>query len=232
MWMWRRKLWRRLKMNLEVKMNFQVFLKVPVSATCSTEAVLCFCVIVKPSVLWHCRFGVRKSIQSVKIEWWGAVVVIVWSEVQIVCIWSSWCHFIPKPHHLLPHFNPEWLLPLWYWLTQVVSFCRLCMCVMFTYQIVAKHLSSKLVFHVLKLSQRTAVFYQIGYWSVHWKWDLLLQVVVGLRKFLTGLLLLAIYCLKFRSVFSCGWPSDQLKSTIIFTLLITVAVATIYLNNI
>ena len=39
------------------------------------------------------------------------------------------------------------------------------MCVMFTYQIVAKHLSSKLVFHVLKLSQRTAVLYQIGYWS-------------------------------------------------------------------
>jgi len=32
----------------------------------------------------------------------------VWSEVQIVCIWSSWCHCIPKPHHLLPHLNPDW----------------------------------------------------------------------------------------------------------------------------
>ena len=32
----------------------------------------------------------------------------VWSEVQIVCIWSSWCHCIPKPHHLLPYSNPEW----------------------------------------------------------------------------------------------------------------------------
>ena len=31
----------------------------------------------------------------------------VWSEVQIVCIWSSWCHFIPKPHHLLPHLTPD-----------------------------------------------------------------------------------------------------------------------------
>ena len=30
------------------------------------------------------------------------------SEVQIVCIWSSWCHCIPKPHHLLPHLNPDW----------------------------------------------------------------------------------------------------------------------------
>ena len=29
----------------------------------------------------------------------------VWSEVQIVCIWSSWCHCFPKPHHLLPHLN-------------------------------------------------------------------------------------------------------------------------------
>jgi len=32
----------------------------------------------------------------------------VWSEVQIVCMWSSWCHCIPKPHRLLPHSNPDW----------------------------------------------------------------------------------------------------------------------------
>ena len=43
----------------------------------------------------------------------------VWSEVQIVCIWSSWCHCIPKPHHLLPHLN-RLVLPFWYRLTQVV----------------------------------------------------------------------------------------------------------------
>jgi len=30
----------------------------------------------------------------------------VWSEVQIVCIWSSWSHCIHKPHHHLPHLNP------------------------------------------------------------------------------------------------------------------------------
>ena len=42
----------------------------------------------------------------------------VWSEVQIVC---SWCHCIPQPHHLLSHFNPDWLvLSFWYQLTQVV----------------------------------------------------------------------------------------------------------------
>ena len=26
----------------------------------------------------------------------------------IVCIWSSWCHCIPKPHYLLPHLHPDW----------------------------------------------------------------------------------------------------------------------------
>jgi len=32
----------------------------------------------------------------------------VWSELQIVCIWSRWCHCHPKPHLLLPHLNPDW----------------------------------------------------------------------------------------------------------------------------
>ena len=45
-----------------------------------------------PSVLWHCWLGVRKSIRPIKIEWWGAGVVSIRSEVQMLCIWSSWCH--------------------------------------------------------------------------------------------------------------------------------------------
>ena len=71
------------------------------------------------SVLWHCWLGVSKVIWPVKIEWWG-VVISVWSEVQIVCI-SSWCHCIPKPHHLLPHSNSDWFylsgtgLPRLFW---------------------------------------------------------------------------------------------------------------------
>jgi len=32
----------------------------------------------------------------------------VWSEVQIVCMWFSWCQCIPKPPCLLPHLNPDW----------------------------------------------------------------------------------------------------------------------------
>jgi len=42
----------------------------------------------------------------------------VWSKVQIVCMWSSWCQCIPKPRHLLPHLNPDWFF--WYRLIQVV----------------------------------------------------------------------------------------------------------------
>ena len=36
------------------------------------------------------------------------VLLSAWSEVQIVCILSSRCHCILKPHHFLPHFNPDW----------------------------------------------------------------------------------------------------------------------------
>jgi len=43
-----------------------------------------------PSVLWHCWLGIRKSIQPAKkfsdeVLMW----LSVWSEVQILCIWSS-----------------------------------------------------------------------------------------------------------------------------------------------
>jgi len=42
--------------------------------------------------------GVTKSIRPVNTEWCGAGVVIClepWSEVQMTCIWSSWCHCHP-----------------------------------------------------------------------------------------------------------------------------------------
>ena len=45
---------------------------------------------------------------SIFIEWASdGVWSSVWSEVQIVCIMSSWCHCIPKAHNLLPHLNPD-----------------------------------------------------------------------------------------------------------------------------
>jgi len=61
-----------------------------------------------PAVLWHCWLGVRKSIRLYKLS----DEVLLWlsarSEVQIVCIWSSWRHCFPKRHRLLPHLNPDW----------------------------------------------------------------------------------------------------------------------------
>jgi len=52
------------------------------------------------SVLWHCWLGIRKSIRSVKnwvmrYGYWVWVWLSVWSEVQMLCIWSSWCHCHP-----------------------------------------------------------------------------------------------------------------------------------------
>ena len=60
--------------------------------------------------------GVRKSIQSTKIEWWGVGIVI--------CLeWGADCladaTAIPKPHHLFPYKNFR-IGFFWQWLTQVV----------------------------------------------------------------------------------------------------------------
>jgi len=38
----------------------------------------------------------------------------VWSEVQIVCIWSSWCHCQPKTPSSLASFNFRLILPFWH----------------------------------------------------------------------------------------------------------------------
>ena len=44
----------------------------------------------------------------------------VWIEVQIVCIWSSWCHCHPKTPSSLTFFKSRPVLPFWYQLTEVV----------------------------------------------------------------------------------------------------------------
>jgi len=48
----------------------------PLSWWFDTDYVLSSLNIYLPSVLWHCWFGVRKSIRPVKSEWWGVGVVI------------------------------------------------------------------------------------------------------------------------------------------------------------
>ena len=44
----------------------------------------------------------------------------VWSEVQIVCILSSWCHCRPQTPSSLASFKSRLVLPFWYRLIQVV----------------------------------------------------------------------------------------------------------------
>ena len=73
---------------------------------------VCLQCIELPSVLWHCWLGVRKSIWPVKIEWWGVCMVICWTEVLIVCIWSSWCRRHPQ--------NPSCLVLLKF---RMIFFC-------------------------------------------------------------------------------------------------------------
>jgi len=55
----------------------------------------CLCIIygVFAFSVWHCQLGVRKSIRPVKKS---SVELVTWlsvrSEVQMICVWSSWCH--------------------------------------------------------------------------------------------------------------------------------------------
>ena len=56
---------------------------------------------------------------SFPVMWWGTGVVICldWSEVQMICIWSSWCHCYPVISCSSKIQND---LPFWCRLTQVV----------------------------------------------------------------------------------------------------------------
>jgi len=64
--------------------------------------------------------GVRKSIQPVKIEWWGVGVVICleWGADCLNMVQPMPLH--PKPPSSLVSFKSWLVLPFWYRLTQVV----------------------------------------------------------------------------------------------------------------
>jgi len=50
------------------------------------------CVSKGPSVLWHCWLVVRKSIGPVKkLSDEVLAKLYIWSEMQVICVWSSWC---------------------------------------------------------------------------------------------------------------------------------------------
>ena len=66
---------------------------------------VCVCVCVCFDTLGWAS-GIESSLQKLSDEM--LMWLSVWNEVQIVCVLSSWCHCIPKPHRLLPHLNPHW----------------------------------------------------------------------------------------------------------------------------
>ena len=61
-----------------------------------------------PSVLWHCWLGVRKSIWPVKN--WVMGCWCGYPSGERCRLFAYVCHCIPKPHHLLPHLNPDWFI--------------------------------------------------------------------------------------------------------------------------
>ena len=71
---------------------------------------LIYWLVAVSSVLWHCWLDLKRRAWTRPQEEHLACKklsneVLVWLSV---CLWSSWCHCIPKPCHLLPHLNPDW----------------------------------------------------------------------------------------------------------------------------
>jgi len=74
---------------------------------------------VRTQIVFSKHLGVRKSNWSL-IEWWGAGMVNCLecpSEVQMTCIWSTWCHC----HSVISCFIKMGnVLLFWCWLAQIV----------------------------------------------------------------------------------------------------------------
>ena len=78
-------------------------------------------------MLWHCW----KSIRPVKIERWDVSVVIClqWDADMVYAYGPADATAIPKPHHLLPHLNPDWFnlsstsLPRLSWKRSRLNWC-------------------------------------------------------------------------------------------------------------
>ena len=84
----------------------------------------CVCVwdtvVYVPSVLWHCRLGIEKSVRPVEIEWWGVGVVIC-LELGAVCLHMvQLMQLLPKTPTSLASFKSRLVIPFWYRLTQAV----------------------------------------------------------------------------------------------------------------
>ena len=96
-----------------------IYLSAQVSQKPHVQTQRNFLYVLRAVVAW-CSYddNAMRSVLPVLSDWvtstWfeAAVAQKVWlcvcSEVQIVCIRSSWCHCISKPHHRLHHLNSDW----------------------------------------------------------------------------------------------------------------------------
>ena len=83
----------------------------PFSATCHIQHL--------PSVLWHCWFGIRKSIRPAKIEWWGVGVVICLKQGADCLHMVQSVPLHPRTPSSLAS-KSRLVLPFCYWLNQVI----------------------------------------------------------------------------------------------------------------
>jgi len=79
-----------------------------------------FCWMLLPSVLWHCWLSIRKSIQPVKIEWWVVDVVSCLERGADCLHMVQLMPLLPKTLSSFASFKSRLVLPLCYWLTQVI----------------------------------------------------------------------------------------------------------------
>jgi len=82
----------------------------------------CVCVFMTkchllPLVLWHCWLGIRRSIQSVKIEWWDVSVVICLKRGADCLHVVQLMPLLSKAPSSLASFKSRLVLPFWYRLT-------------------------------------------------------------------------------------------------------------------
>ena len=91
------------------------------SAACSAATpMLCHLPLVSLSAPYLEEPSACKKLSDEVLGW-----LSVWSQVQTVCIWSSWCHCHPKTPPSLASFKSGLILPFWYWLTQAALEKRL-----------------------------------------------------------------------------------------------------------
>ena len=77
----------------------------PITVSCFSKIQIGFTFLVPAHLCSPGKRAVKRVCVCVCVLVW----LSVWSKVQIVCIWSSWCRCHPKTiPSPIPHLNPDW----------------------------------------------------------------------------------------------------------------------------